>query len=431
MQLIGMKLLSRFSAKGVLFIAFVSICAIASISFSEAMATGPESNGRTAYSDLIATGNSLMKENKFTDAFSIASQAIQLDSRRFEGYLLAATAQYNSGNSEQGKKYMSDALQRVPSGKKAKLQAVAAELEKAPAVAISDAELVRKTDVLKLILADANKATSQNEHEIRLAEYLKQSDQLLRLNSNLAEVWATRAAIGLELNQAHVGWQAGHRLIELRADAGGDAKIGELMAKLDRRGWLEIRDPDELARDAALENRKNRLIKYVGHWVPTTNKDDDYVGPLITKTGYIDITLQGGHDLKVQGEFYYEFGKTYYSGFKKCFYGSIRKVKVSGIRLMTRLDSDNKLKEYLDDVGGADFDHFLLTGEFEFAVEPSFGGALFKNRKDLSSWKFHASDTTALLSSPDADAKGISHMFLCPVSGLRDFNDLFLDLVKK
>jgi TPR repeat protein len=54
-------------------------------------------------------------------------------------------------------------------------------------------------------------------------------------------VWALRAAVALELDEAEAGWEAGRNL--LRLGYGTQASTGPLFASLERKGWMEEKSP--------------------------------------------------------------------------------------------------------------------------------------------------------------------------------------------
>jgi tetratricopeptide (TPR) repeat protein len=213
------------------------------------------------YDEMIKEARALMKEDKLPEAKARADEAAKLDPKRYEAFAVAALIAVKQGDTVAGKDAVAKALLLAPSEKRASLEALQkklaetgsespSEAAKAPALpGQSSSEQRLKLEVLKQIVADADNAKTPQERYQRLQEYLKRSEELLKTSPNLTSVWVFRAAIALEINNAHVGWEAGHSLLRLKADSSGDPKVVELLAKLDRAGWLGGRDPNDIQRE--------------------------------------------------------------------------------------------------------------------------------------------------------------------------------------
>jgi Flp pilus assembly protein TadD len=73
------------------------------------------------YHILLVTGDNLFKEGSLPEALSVAQTAIASDSKRFEGYALAAVIYAKQGQSKQADKALAKALELVPPDKKNQL----------------------------------------------------------------------------------------------------------------------------------------------------------------------------------------------------------------------------------------------------------------------------------------------------------------------
>lgn len=111
----------------------------------------------------------------------------------------------------------------------------------------SSADLSREKlelGALKLIVADADAAQNKNDRQKYLEEYLVKSKDVLAEQPGLVNVWATRAAIGLELDNPGVAWEAGRRLLTITSDINGP--VEKVLVQLERKGWLKAEPPPEM-----------------------------------------------------------------------------------------------------------------------------------------------------------------------------------------
>lgn len=93
--------------------------------------------------------------------------------------------------------------------------------------------------MLLMIVEEADQAKSATERRKLLDELLLKSGELVREFPDALPVWTLRAAAALELEQERMGWEAGSELIRLGAEKSDDSKVRQLLAKLDRKGWLK------------------------------------------------------------------------------------------------------------------------------------------------------------------------------------------------
>ena len=198
----------------------------------------------TNYSDMVVRSQTLLKEGKFLEANAAALQAASVNPKRFEAYLVAATAQAKGGNADQAKTYMDMALQRVPADKKEKLQAIADEMESgktANKLGLPKAlslEQQRQYDALTLIIADADKATSPKERVKLLREFMAKSAEFLEGATFQANIWLVRCAAAVELDYPYSGWLAGKQLQAFGLEHSDNPKVRKLFAEMERKDWL-------------------------------------------------------------------------------------------------------------------------------------------------------------------------------------------------
>jgi formylglycine-generating enzyme required for sulfatase activity len=101
----------------------------------------------------------------------------------------------------------------------------------------------RHYEALLLIEADADKAEGPENRRRLLSEYLDKSAEFAAEQPGVRSVWLFRAVAALELDLADVGIAAAKKLVELGADDSSDPATNQIMAKLDRKDWLNSRPP--------------------------------------------------------------------------------------------------------------------------------------------------------------------------------------------
>jgi len=387
------------------------------------------------YGELVVQSNALLKENKFLDAYDVALQAMEIDSNRFEAYLLIAGIQHRNGSAEEAQEYLQKALERAPDDKKRTIQQLASEFSKPTAIPqVQATESVaasaqRRYAALLLVIEDADKAQSREERQKYLDEFLQKSKSFIEESPLGVKIWTLRAAAALELERRGDAWEAGRKILSFGTLTTEDSKIQTLLANLERKGWLGERNPDvvdqEAAQakrakmeDAARSKRKEQLLPYVGRWRP----DLEATRPLYKReqkvTGYLDIELTDNLVLHASGAFYLESGDSW-GTFSKKYQGRIEKGNFTGIK-------PNFFKGHY--VGSEwrfspeDDYTYVLTGKFEAAYSTP-KDTLFKNKNDLASWEDYSGESNeAVLHAPVVWQDGRAHITICPVSGLRHFD---------
>jgi tetratricopeptide (TPR) repeat protein len=245
-----------------------------------------------AYHALLLAGDKLLNEGTLAEALSVAKTAIAMDGSRYEAYALAAVIDTKAGKSDEASKYIAKAQELVPADKKDRLAGAiayvkagaaqppvisnqstsagnpvvsvnppAAQVGGPPFTALSGEARV-KYNTLTLIAADIDKAKPGEERTKLLREFMDKSAEFLELAPNRADILVMRAALALELEDAHAGWEAGRKLTALGAGNSDDPKIQKVMAKLERKGWLAETDPVVKASEA----RQKLLDDFAGTW---------------------------------------------------------------------------------------------------------------------------------------------------------------------
>ena len=251
------------------------VCWIALLAPGLANSAKADTGGQVqpGYEDLVIKAQAAFKSGDYLEANSSAMQAIGINPDRFEAYLVAATAQWKSGRTEQAKSYIDQAIKKAPDAKKEKLQNIAQQIAGGAvsgqfvSVDSLPTDIRRKYDALLYIVQEADGANSVGQRYKTLNEFLNSSATFLEKN-NVVELWVLRAGIALEMDDttmrvdygtgdvrdkkpwewlgytpekiASIGWNAGKQLI---ASGSSDSKIHDLLVKLERKNWLEDRDP--------------------------------------------------------------------------------------------------------------------------------------------------------------------------------------------
>jgi hypothetical protein len=90
-----------------------------------------------------------------------------------------------------------------------------------------------------------------------LEEILDSSSELVKSAPDLVDVWLLRAGAALQLGRWKEGHEAGHNLIRLGLLNSDNVPAGMLMAKLNRKGWLD----DDLGKIELREMKADRELK--------------------------------------------------------------------------------------------------------------------------------------------------------------------------
>jgi hypothetical protein len=102
----------------------------------------------------------------------------------------------------------------------------------------------RTFDVLTLIIDDADKATTADERNGYLKEFLARSQDFVREHPSSLPLWTLRAVAALEVNQAATGREACQHMVAMKAAEMDDPRIRRVLALLDRRGWFSADVPE-------------------------------------------------------------------------------------------------------------------------------------------------------------------------------------------
>lgn len=221
------------------------------------------------YEAQLEKAQSLFKQKKFPEALAAVQAAGKAEPTRFEPPLLAALIFINGGQVAEARQALAEARKLAPATAQTKIDEIAKLVDKgAPATSstlqsTSTTALTgaarRKYDTLLVIVEEADQAKSAAERRKLLDELLFKSGEFVRDFPDVLQVWTLRAAAGLELEQEQMTWEASSELIRLGAENSDDPKIRQLLAKLDRKGWL--RTPQQMAAQKAEEERRLVAMK--------------------------------------------------------------------------------------------------------------------------------------------------------------------------
>ncbi len=196
--------------------------------------------------DLAKSGNAHFKSGEDELALADAKKAIELDPKRYEGYALAALVQLRKGSLDDATASAAKALELGPEKRKPVLAQLRDSIAKAREKSIPSTEPetlppddLRRYSALKLILEDADHTSKPDDRANYLQEFMAKSNMFAKAHTNYMQVWVLRSVVALELNLAHAGCEAGQELLRLGASQANDEKLSKLMARLERKGWLE------------------------------------------------------------------------------------------------------------------------------------------------------------------------------------------------
>ena len=203
-----------------------------------------DSSVPSKYDQLIVNANSLLKESKLDEAKQTAQQAIQKDTNRYEGYVVAAKIASQQGQAAEAGQFAQKALKLAPDDRKAQVQQLAAMLAPASApgqspasAALSDEDRLT-LNVLNLLLDKAGKAATPEDRDQACEDILSRSGDFLKAHPEQSHVWIMRGVAAVILNRAHEGWEAGQRLKALGMMHSEDSDVSHLFAELELKGWL-------------------------------------------------------------------------------------------------------------------------------------------------------------------------------------------------
>jgi formylglycine-generating enzyme required for sulfatase activity len=207
------------------------------------------------YTTLIGNANQLLKAGKLADARQVATTATLIFPDRFEAYFIAGVVAHQQGADADARPLIEKALALAPEEKKPKIQkfldtlgsANIASAAAAPAAAPApagppplDATAQRKLDALLLIPQEADAATSPDDRQALLNEFMEKSAAFAQAHPEQTVLWVLRAAAAIELDDKQSGRAAARRLLTV---TNPDEKTRKVLAMLERKDWLEGVEP--------------------------------------------------------------------------------------------------------------------------------------------------------------------------------------------
>ena len=94
-----------------------------------------------------------------------------------------------------------------------------------------------------LLVQQAQQATDPDTRKATLERFLRESAPLTKKYPGMMQLWQTRAAVALQLDDVRTGAEAGANLLKLGAADSQDPALQQLLAQLQLKGWL---DPDKV-----------------------------------------------------------------------------------------------------------------------------------------------------------------------------------------
>lgn len=219
-----------------------------------------ENIAKITYGQAVEKARVLMEQGQLEEAYLSASAAISIDKKRWEAYAIIALTLGARGNAEEAMKNVDTALELAPDNKKATLQKMRIGFQRDASKNIKTQQLTteqkdQKTasqhntsslskearlehDVLMLIVIDADKSKLQEDRIHYLREFLTKSRDFIVRYPHQQDVWLVRAAAAIEVSDARSGHEAAKKLKEFGLLDSSDPKVRNVVAQLDRVGWL-------------------------------------------------------------------------------------------------------------------------------------------------------------------------------------------------
>ena len=223
----------------------ISIALVIAFFSADFKARGDEK--RDKFDAQFRQAQALFKEDKLREAYAAVQAAARLDPSRYEASGLAALVLLKDGKVTASREALAEARKLSPPDATKKLDDIANLIETAGKVAAQNAGQIgqdkadgsrKNYEYLRLIVEDADKATSPEQRKKLLREFMAKSAEFIVDNPTQTNVWILRAAAAMELDYLGSGWLAGRRLKQLGGETSADPKMAKVMAMLERKGWL-------------------------------------------------------------------------------------------------------------------------------------------------------------------------------------------------
>jgi hypothetical protein len=229
---------------------------------------------REQFDSQFREAQALFKQDKLAETYAAVQAAARIDPSRYEASGLAALVLLKDGKLTAARDALGDARKLAPAAAAKKLDEIgdlieAASAKKAETVAattpgkptrqnIASGALTgaarRKFDTLMLIVGEADQAKSPLERRKLLEELMAKSAEFVRELPDVLQVWTLRAAAAMELEEERMAWEASSEMLRLGAENSDEPRLRQLLAKLDRKGWL--RTPQQMIEMKSAEERR-------------------------------------------------------------------------------------------------------------------------------------------------------------------------------
>lgn len=127
-------------------------------------------------------------------------------------------------------------------------------------------------DTLLDIAREAQASSTPEEQTKLLSEFLVKSKAFVAAHPEQTRIWLLRAVSALALDRPQDGWEAGQHLISAGMKNTDDPQTRQILAKLNRKGWL-ITDRKGIEEAQAALDRKSQSDLLAGLWKGTWTRN--------------------------------------------------------------------------------------------------------------------------------------------------------------
>ena len=189
-----------------------------------------------SFDDRFQSAQTYFQQGRLPEALTESRAAAMIDSNRFEAPALAALVLIKQGRATEARTELDAARRLAPPDKQEKLNAIGRLLETGvPSVATESQR--RQSNVLALIMEDADKAAQISDRQQFMREFMDKSVTYLKDSPDDGRIWILRALASLELDREDDGILAAREIKRLHLTESDDPKIARVVANLDRKGW--------------------------------------------------------------------------------------------------------------------------------------------------------------------------------------------------
>jgi hypothetical protein len=119
---------------------------------------------------------------------------------------------------------------------------------------------------------EAQQTTDSEQQKKLLQQFIDRSSTFLQKHPNETLLWQVRAASAISLDDPIAGYEAGQRLLTAGAADSGDAKMHQLLAQLNLKGWLGKQKHQTVEQDKQQATWTDPATGYI--WTKQDNGSD-------------------------------------------------------------------------------------------------------------------------------------------------------------